>query len=115
MGASQSSYDDEYDANDEYNEETEEMPVKVSVAWRGLTPKISPALMERIAEYMDDQKKESEESPQEEEEEQEEEQETAHSGNTIFGVMYDCAIGLRGRDSIDNMLNHEEVSGRDGE
>ena len=71
MGASQSSYDDEYDANDEYNEETEEMPVKVSVAWRGLTPKISPALMERIAEYMDDQKKESEESPQEEEEEQE--------------------------------------------
>ena len=69
--------------------------------------------MERIAEYMDDQKKESEESPQEEEE-QEEEQETAHSGNTIFGVMYDCAIGLRGRDSIDNMLNHEEVSGIDG-
>lgn len=70
--------------------------------------------MERIAEYMDDQKKESEESPQEEEEEQEEEQETAHSGNTIFGVMYDCAIGMRSRDSIDNMLNHEEVSGRDG-
>lgn len=69
--------------------------------------------MERIAEYMDDQKKESEESPQEEEE-QEEEQETAHSGNTIFGVMYDCAIGLRSRDSIDNMLNHEEVSGIDG-
>lgn len=69
--------------------------------------------MERIAEYMDDQKKESEESPQEEEE-QEEEQETAHSGNTIFGVMYDCEIGLRSRDSIDNMLNHEEVSGIDG-
>ena len=69
--------------------------------------------MERIAEYMDDQKKESEESPQEEEE-QEEEQETAHSGNTIFGVMYDCEIGLRSRDSIDNMLNHEDVSGIDG-
>lgn len=69
--------------------------------------------MERIAEYMDDQKKESEESPQEEEE-QEEEQETAHSGNTIFGVMYNCEIGLRSRDSIDNMLNHEEVSGIDG-
>lgn len=38
MGASQSSYDDEYDSNDEYNEETEEMPVKVSGAWRGFTP-----------------------------------------------------------------------------
>ena len=64
--------------------------------------------MERIAEYIDDQKKESEESPQEEEEE---EQETVHSGNTLFGVMSDCGIGLRSRESIDNMLNHEGVSG----
>ena len=95
MGASQSSYDEEYDQNEETNEEMEEMPVKVAYL------PIDVIYIKRENRKKTLKKKKRRRS-------------TKSSRCLIPTILYLVSCGeftgiLRRSDSIDNMINHEEV------
>ena len=110
MGASQSSYDEEYDQNEETNEEMEEMPVKVAclpidVIYRSVprcwnaSQSISRIKRENRKKTLKKKKKR---------------RSTKSSSCLIPTILYLVSCGeftgiLRRSDSIDNMINHEEV------
>ena len=72
MGAAQSAYDDEYQEDENYEEDNEEMPVNVEFVIN-CHLQISPALMERMSDYIDNQIREKQGVQEEEENEEEEE------------------------------------------
>ena len=101
MGAAQSAYDDDYQEDENYEEDNEEMPVNVLFV-SNCHLQISPALMDRMSDYIDNQIREKqgvqeeeenedeEENEEEENEEEEEENQETENRNepSMFDIMY---------------------------
>lgn len=113
MGATQSSYEDEYDENESGTEEMEsnEMPVKVLIHSILLELQISDTLLNRMSRYVEEKTGNTEPEEEEEEEEPIEDKETEEKGNPDYfqEVMLVLKYKFIYRGIIDNVQVQEEV------